>query len=550
MTAGSTTIKGFVIDDFALDGIHLQGGGGNTIVGNWIGTDTSGNEPSDNFGDGIQMEGSDGNQIGGMTAADRNVVSASGGHGIFMFNADGNTVEGNYVGTDVAGDDDFGNGIDGIAVDGGSDNTIGPDNVTSGNTNQGVALFRVGGASASSDNTVIGNTIGLGADGEALPNGGDGVLVASGTGNTVKENSIAENGGLGIDLIESIEDFGGVTENDEGDGDSGANNLQNFPVLTSAEPQGGSVRIQGTLSSTPSTTFRVDYYSSETCDDSEFGEGERWIGWSQGLGTTTNASGEASFDTGSGLTAPTSPGEWVTATATSPSGDTSEFSECIEIEESSLPEGQEPVEVTATDDNPEDDTLDLYLDCGPSKPKQVIAVGLIPNNVTATTASWSTNYDSSLAPANCFLKAIVMDGFNRSGFTATGTEPTTDGPNALIAAVSSPRQSATILQYGLIPLRGTIRNAEGELAGNLLQWTLAGPGISITRTGTIVDLQPPPNGGWPNGTYTATLTTTGPGANGTDTVTFNVRTDNDNDGMSSIDRGAGVLRGQRATTTR
>ena len=39
VTAGSTTIKGFVIDDFALDGIHLQGGGGNTIVGNWIGTD-------------------------------------------------------------------------------------------------------------------------------------------------------------------------------------------------------------------------------------------------------------------------------------------------------------------------------------------------------------------------------------------------------------------------------------------------------------------------------------------------------------------------------
>ena len=50
------------------------------------------------------MVGSDGNQIGGPTAAERNVVSASVGHGIFMFESDGNTVEGNYVGTDVAGD--------------------------------------------------------------------------------------------------------------------------------------------------------------------------------------------------------------------------------------------------------------------------------------------------------------------------------------------------------------------------------------------------------------------------------------------------------------
>ena len=109
VTAGSSTIKGFVIDDFSLDGIHLESGGNNMIVGNWIGTDQSGLEPSPNLGDGIQMQGSDGNQIGGPTAAERNVVSASGGHGIFMFESDDNVVEGNYVGTDVDGDEDFGN---------------------------------------------------------------------------------------------------------------------------------------------------------------------------------------------------------------------------------------------------------------------------------------------------------------------------------------------------------------------------------------------------------------------------------------------------------
>ena len=395
MTAGSTTIKGFVIDDFSLDGIHLQVGGSNTIAGNWIGTNFSGTEPSPNDGDGIQMEGSNGNQIGGTTAADRNVVAASGGHGIFMLEADGNTVQGNYVGTGVDGNEDFGNTIDGIALDGASNNTIGPGNVTSGNTNQGVALFTVGAESTSNGNTIIGNTIGLGTGGAPLPNGGQGVLVASGgTGNTISENSISSNGGLGIELAPP----NGVTQNDEGDDDVGSNDLQNFPVLTSAEPQGGSVRIQGTLSSTPSTIFRVDYYASETCDDSEFGEGERWIGWSgPGSGTTTDASGEASFDTESGLTAPTSPGEWVTATATDPDGNTSEFSECIQVEDA-LPPGQVPFQAEASDDNPEDNTMDLYLVC-PGQPTQVIAVGLKPDNVGATSATWSETTTRRSRPA-------------------------------------------------------------------------------------------------------------------------------------------------------
>ena len=45
VTAGSTTIKGFVIDDFGVDGIHLQGGGNNTIVGNWVGPDCQARSP-------------------------------------------------------------------------------------------------------------------------------------------------------------------------------------------------------------------------------------------------------------------------------------------------------------------------------------------------------------------------------------------------------------------------------------------------------------------------------------------------------------------------
>ena len=58
-------------------------------------------------------------------------------------------------------------------------------------------------------------------------NGGDGIFVSNGTGNTILINDISGNAGLGIDLGGD-----GVTANDDDDPDTGANNLQNFSVIT------------------------------------------------------------------------------------------------------------------------------------------------------------------------------------------------------------------------------------------------------------------------------------------------------------------------------
>src|SRR5262245_10709577 len=82
-----------------------------------------------------------------------------------------------------------------------------------------------------------------------------GVVVRNGAvGNTITGNSIHDNTGLGIDLGDD-----GVTPNDPSDADSGANNLQNFPIIGTAVV-GAPNTISGTLNSAPGQTFTIHVY--------------------------------------------------------------------------------------------------------------------------------------------------------------------------------------------------------------------------------------------------------------------------------------------------
>src|SRR5206468_1666339 len=109
------------------------------------------------------------------------------------------------------------------------------------------------------------NTIGgPGTGGNSIAfNKGPGVLVSSGTGNVISSNSITANTGLGIDLGAL-----GVTANDPNDGDTGPNNLQNYPVLASAILNAGTTAVVGTLNSTANTQFRVEFFANTACDPS------------------------------------------------------------------------------------------------------------------------------------------------------------------------------------------------------------------------------------------------------------------------------------------
>jgi hypothetical protein len=125
-----------------------------------------------------------------------------------------------------------------------------------------------------------------------------------------------------------------VTPNDAQDTDTGPNNLQNFPVLTSVTLGAGTVTVQGTLNSVPSSDFTILVYNSPVCDPSGNGEGQTFVG---SASVTTDASGNASFN----LLFPVSVtgGSVMTATAGHlvPFGkggtteETSEFSACFVV---------------------------------------------------------------------------------------------------------------------------------------------------------------------------------------------------------------------------
>ncbi|HYE62791.1 MAG TPA: right-handed parallel beta-helix repeat-containing protein [Phycisphaerales bacterium] len=157
-----------------------------------------------------------------------------------------------------------------------------------------------------------------------------GVVIGAGS-ITVSGNSIYNNGLLGIDLLAVVDPiFGAVyghTPNDSGDGDTGPNELQNFPDVASATSDGSFILVSGTLNSHPSEQFRVEFFGNDACDETGYGEGQRFLGAEI---ITTDTSGTAAFSARLALTQ--SAGQYVTGTATRLStGDTSEFSACVTV---------------------------------------------------------------------------------------------------------------------------------------------------------------------------------------------------------------------------
>jgi parallel beta-helix repeat protein len=170
-------ISGSINEGIVFNGLAAQN---NVIQGNYIGTDATGTLAIAN-GTGVTIN-SPNNTIGGTTAAERNVISGNGGYGIDLSSdADNTIVVGNYIGTDAAGTSALGN-TDGINV-ATSFNTIGSSisgggNVISGNTSNGIAM-------SGTNNTVQGNFIGTDVTSALVLGNGSHGIVVSGSDHTI-----------------------------------------------------------------------------------------------------------------------------------------------------------------------------------------------------------------------------------------------------------------------------------------------------------------------------------------------------------------------------
>jgi uncharacterized repeat protein (TIGR01451 family) len=346
-----------------LRGVFINGND-NFVQGNLVGADKNGTAKLPNTGDGILIGSGSGNLIGGTTSAARNVISGNNRFGIYISvsTATSNKVQGNYIGTDITGAAALGNNLTGIELDGANNvvggTVAGAGNVISDNFRGGVSILGQG----TTGNLLQGNLIGTKADGtNPLGNHDSGVTIGTfasnntvgGTqlgaaniiafnanagvfldsrfgnpvGNAILSNAIFNNTALGIDLAPS-----GVTPNDSGDGDTGANNLQNFPQLSFANQSSSGTGVTGLLNSMPNTSFRIEFFLNQSCDPSGNGQGKLFVAASN---VTTDANGIAPINSSVALGFDTS-GWFITTTATRLDAlgnpiETSEFSNCVRV---------------------------------------------------------------------------------------------------------------------------------------------------------------------------------------------------------------------------
>ena len=263
------------------------GSTGELIQGNLIGVDITGTRPLPNLDTGLRIAGPTDCTIGGTVAAAANVISANTHDGLALTvgPSNGLVVLGNYIGTDSAGDN-LGNGGNGV--------TVWSDDVTIGGT-------------AAGDANVIAYNVQAGIQ-----------LVFSVDHDSFLSNSIHGNGNLGINL------GSGPTANhfdEQGFTLPAPNDYQNYPILSAATSSTNASEIIGMLNAAATTSYLVQFFANPTADPSGYGQGQLYLG-----STTVTTGSDFNANIDARLTTAIPAGWIVSATATDPLGNTSEFS--------------------------------------------------------------------------------------------------------------------------------------------------------------------------------------------------------------------------------
>ena len=327
------------------------------VEGNFIGTNATGTKALPNGGDGVYASNGVGgaptdDTIGGTTAAAQNIISGNAQYGVSIPGGASTAylVEGNYIGTDVTGTVGLGNGYSGVYISAQS-NTIGGTAAGAGNLISSNGTIPIGpsygyddgitidgGGWGAKANVVQGNLIGTDVTGKLnLGNSADGVDITFdcdsntiGGSATNAPNVIACNGNDGVnvdtnstmDTISRNSIFGnaslGINLN-RGTGEG--NNFEPAPVLTSyTKLASAGIQTGWTLSAAASTSFTIEFFATALGSSSGVSEGQTFL---TSVAVTTDSSGNASFS--ESLT-PLAGETFVTATATDPNGNTSQFS--------------------------------------------------------------------------------------------------------------------------------------------------------------------------------------------------------------------------------
>ncbi len=299
-----------VISGNQLSGITIFGAGTdlNQVQNNLIGTDITGGGRLGNSLAGVRIHiQAANNVVGGPLLGSRNIISGTilfpgyptgGGAGVLIESgADSNVVQGNFIGTDLAGTSSISNAGEGIFINSASNTSIGGDqpgtgNLISGNGRNGVVIDN-----ASVSNRIQNNSIGVkngslsplanSGDGVQIShtdgsvaapavnvvggsapgvsniiafNGGRGIMLLDGIKNSIVSNSIFSNTGIGIDLSPA-----GPTANDACDADGGPNGLLNYPSIDSVLSTAGATNINVSLDSTASADYTIQIFVNDSC---------------------------------------------------------------------------------------------------------------------------------------------------------------------------------------------------------------------------------------------------------------------------------------------
>ncbi|MBZ5621759.1 MAG: right-handed parallel beta-helix repeat-containing protein, partial [Acidobacteriia bacterium] len=155
-------------------GVGGQMGTGNLVLGNWIGTDITGQRSLGLPGEGVGLSGDTHSMVGGATPQEANMI-ASSGYMAIRVSSDYNYVAGNYIGTDAGGELRMSNGGSGVSVLDGEHNII-QGNIVTATTKKGTPMSGPG----------------------------SGINANPGGSNTFRRNSIYGNEGMGIEYNRSL----------------------------------------------------------------------------------------------------------------------------------------------------------------------------------------------------------------------------------------------------------------------------------------------------------------------------------------------------------